>query len=94
VLAEVGRTREAIELLEAALRTNPAARLAHSNLRLTMHDEADITPERLAAAHRLVLLNAELRERLARSPVMDHPGFAAEFEGLLREPWRKAWAEP
>ena len=53
VLSDAGCARESIELLEAALRTNPAARLAHSNLLLTLHYDSGTTPERLAAEHRL-----------------------------------------
>ena len=53
VLADAGWVRESIELLEAALRTNPAAHLAHSNLLLTLHYDSGTTPERLAAEHRL-----------------------------------------
>ena len=53
VLSDAGCARESIELLEAALRTNSAARLAHSNLLLTMHYDSETTHERLAAEHRL-----------------------------------------
>jgi len=40
---------------------------------------------------RLRELRATLRDRLSRSPIMDARQFARDFEGLLREAWRR-WA--
>lgn len=38
---------------------------------------------------RLATLRATLRERMSRSPLMDVRGFMREFEGKLREVWRR-----
>jgi predicted O-linked N-acetylglucosamine transferase (SPINDLY family) len=34
-------------------------------------------------------LRAGMRDRLLRSPLMDHPGFTRELEGAYREVWRR-----
>ena len=40
-------------------------------------------------AERLRTLRAGMRDRLLRSPLMDHPGFTRELEGAYREVWRR-----
>jgi predicted O-linked N-acetylglucosamine transferase (SPINDLY family) len=42
---------------------------------------------------RLAELRAGMRKRMARSPIMDHAGFARDVESLYRELWRK-WVAP
>lgn len=38
---------------------------------------------------RLRGLRAAMRERLRRSPMMDHEGFTRELEGAYRDVWRR-----